>query len=258
MLRIIKKYPNRRLYDTEQGCYITLEDIKQHVLDRIEFRVIDTRTEEDITQSTLLQIITERETSTNPIFTIEVLQNLIRFYHEKTQNMVSQYLEHAVALFAQQKEIVTHQWKSYQKLLANPFSFTSHENETKKWLREVFTNVIEDLAATEQTIAKYFAEDYIQHVDGKTLHYQDFVAHMRTQKSLMKSIKVTFEHMLVEGEKINTVHRVHGVKKNGQEIEAKVIALLQIRDRKIILCDELTHLIKGEKSDKDLSHIQSV
>ena len=79
-LRTIKKYPNRRLYDTAISSYITLEDVKQLVLERAEFHVIDARTNSDITRGILLQIISEQEEQGNPIFTAEVLAHIIRFY----------------------------------------------------------------------------------------------------------------------------------------------------------------------------------
>src|SRR5438552_1890889 len=94
-LRIIKKYPNRRLYDTELGVYITLDEIKKLVLRRANFQVIDARSKKDLTQNTLLQIISEQETSLTPLFTIPILQDFIRFYHEKSHNLFSQFLEQA-------------------------------------------------------------------------------------------------------------------------------------------------------------------
>ncbi|VVC76961.1 hypothetical protein AQUSIP_22880 [Aquicella siphonis] len=119
-IRIIKKYPNRRLYDTELGVYITLDDVKQLVFDRVNFQVIDARTSKDLTQGTLLQIITEQETSSTPIFTTPLLQDLIRSYHEKSQNLFSRYLEQAMHLFLDQKQFFQHQWMAYQQLLSNP------------------------------------------------------------------------------------------------------------------------------------------
>ncbi|MFZ2314265.1 MAG: polyhydroxyalkanoate synthesis repressor PhaR [Gammaproteobacteria bacterium] len=110
MTRIIKKYPNRRLYDTAIGTYITLEDIKKLVLDRVEFNIIDVKTEKDITQSMLLQIISEQEASATPIFTVAMLQDFIRAYHEKSQNLFSEYLEQTMNLFLKQKEFLENQW----------------------------------------------------------------------------------------------------------------------------------------------------
>lgn len=118
--RIIKKYPNRRLYDTAINAYITLDDIKKLVLEHMEFQVIDARTKKNLTQSTLLQIITEQEATTTPLFSISVLQDFIRFYHEKSQHTFSQYLEQALALFIHQKKFFENQWVAYQTLLTNP------------------------------------------------------------------------------------------------------------------------------------------
>lgn len=110
MTRIIKKYPNRRLYDTAVGTYITLEEIKELVIKREDFKVIDAKTEKDITQSMLLQIISEQEASAEPIFTTAMLQDLIRAYHEKSQNIFSEYLEQTMNLFQKQKEFFEKQW----------------------------------------------------------------------------------------------------------------------------------------------------
>jgi len=77
--RIIKKYPNRRLYDTTTSTYITLEDVKQRVISHVPIKVIDAKTEEDITNSALLQIIMELEVKGVPFLTTEILQNIIRF-----------------------------------------------------------------------------------------------------------------------------------------------------------------------------------
>ncbi len=125
-------------------------------------------------------------------------------------------------------------------------------DETKIFVKEIFKNTIENMDATEETYAQYFSQDYIQHVDGKTLNYTDFVAHMKAQKNVIKSAKVTFKHIITEGDTVATVHIVNGIKKDGGIIEAQVNALFKIKNKKIILCDELTHLIKGEKSDSDL------
>lgn len=111
--RIIKKYPNRRLYDTEKGAYITLDDIKELVLDRIEFTVIDVRTKKNITQSTLLQVITEQENSATPLFTTPILQDLIRFYHEKSQHLFSQFFEQALQFYSKQQALIQQSWPTY-------------------------------------------------------------------------------------------------------------------------------------------------
>lgn len=111
--RIIKKYANRRLYDTESSNYITLDDLKKLVLDRIEFRVLDAKTNVDITKTTLLQIISAHEETVTPIFTIEVLQHLIRSYGDNMQNLLGKYLEQSIEFFIHQQETYQLKQKEY-------------------------------------------------------------------------------------------------------------------------------------------------
>jgi polyhydroxyalkanoate synthesis repressor PhaR len=91
--RIIKKYPNRRLYDTDSSSYITLAEIKQLVMDSQSFVVRDAKSGEDLTRSILLQIILEEEASGSPMFTAPVLANIIRFYGHAMQGLMGGYLE---------------------------------------------------------------------------------------------------------------------------------------------------------------------
>lgn len=98
-MRIIKKYPNRRLYDTHVSRYITLEEVKALVLDHAPFKIVDAETDEDMTDYVLLQIITENESGKTPIFTTEILQNIIRFYGNPMQKMMSQFLEKSFGAF---------------------------------------------------------------------------------------------------------------------------------------------------------------
>jgi polyhydroxyalkanoate synthesis repressor PhaR len=97
--RIIKKYPNRRLYDTETSSYITLADVKKLVLDSVEFRVEDAKTKEDLTRSILLQIILEEETAGAPMFSSDMLSQIIRFYGNAMQGMMGSYLEKNIQTF---------------------------------------------------------------------------------------------------------------------------------------------------------------
>src|SRR5688500_10900169 len=91
--RIIKKYPNRRLYDTETSSYITLADVKKLVLDHVEFRVEDAKSKEDLTRAILLQIILEEESAGAPMFSSDMLSQIIRFYGNSIQGMMGSYLE---------------------------------------------------------------------------------------------------------------------------------------------------------------------
>src|SRR5690349_24622795 len=87
--RLIKKYPNRRLYDTQTSSYITLTDVKQLVLDADEFTVVDAKTSEDLTRSILLQIILEEEANGAPMFSSAVLAQIIRYYGHAMQGMIA-------------------------------------------------------------------------------------------------------------------------------------------------------------------------
>ena len=98
-VRVIKKYPNRRLYDTDTSSYITLAEVKALVMDNQSFVVRDAKTNEDLTRSILLQIILEEETACVPIFTEQVLANIIRFYGHAMQDFMGAYLEKNVQIF---------------------------------------------------------------------------------------------------------------------------------------------------------------
>lgn len=102
--RIIKKYPNRRLYDTEISSYITLEEIRQLVLEDEEFEVRDAKTGENLTRSVLLQIISEYEDRGQPMFTTKLLSQIIRFYGDSLQGFMGGYLERSLQIFLDQQE----------------------------------------------------------------------------------------------------------------------------------------------------------
>ena len=97
--RLIKKYPNRRLYDTETSTYITLTDVKQLVLDQEDFKVVDEKSSEDLTRSILLQIILEEESGGVPMFSSSMLSQIIRFYGHAMQGMMGVYLEKNIQAF---------------------------------------------------------------------------------------------------------------------------------------------------------------
>ena len=97
--RIIKKYPNRRLYDTANSGYITLADVKLMVLESLEFQVIDAKTGDNLTRTILLQIILEEEAGGMPMFSSEMLAQMIRFYGSAQQTVMGQYIEQNVTAF---------------------------------------------------------------------------------------------------------------------------------------------------------------
>ena len=116
-IRIIKKYPNRRLYDTELGSYITLEAIKKLIYDHQEFKIVESKTRQDVTKHTLLQIILDQEMLEKPIFNNDLLQDLIRTYQGRTKTLFNQYLQEMTAWLQQQKTF-TEQLASFK-----PFDF---------------------------------------------------------------------------------------------------------------------------------------
>lgn len=97
--RVIKKYPNRRLYDTETSTYITLTEVRELVMGSADFVVRDAKTSEDLTRAILLQIILEEESGGAPMFTEAVLANIIRFYGNAMQGFMGAYLEKNVQSF---------------------------------------------------------------------------------------------------------------------------------------------------------------
>ncbi len=138
-VRVIKKYPNRRLYDTSQSSYVTLEDVRELVLQDEEFQVIESRSKEDITRSVLLQIISEQEAHDGaPLFTNQVLQQLIRFYGDSLQGLMGEYLEKSVAMFMQQQETLRKQVQSVMD--TNPFSVMSKIAEQNLSMWQTFAD----------------------------------------------------------------------------------------------------------------------
>jgi polyhydroxyalkanoate synthesis repressor PhaR len=97
--RVIKKYPNRRLYDTESSAYVTLAQVRELVMERAAFVVRDAKTGDDLTRSILLQIILEEEAGGEPMFTEAVLANIIRFYGHAMQSFMGSYLEKNIQAF---------------------------------------------------------------------------------------------------------------------------------------------------------------
>lgn len=124
--RLIKKYPNRRLYDTKYSQYITLQDIEKLVKTKQIFKVVDAKTGEDLTRSTLLHLIYEKEEHTYPLFTADLLQSVVCFYDDAMHGMFSRYLEHCVAVF-----------KEHQTDLKSPMNSLLGSKEQLKQLHDL-------------------------------------------------------------------------------------------------------------------------
>lgn len=120
--RLIKKYPNRRLYDTAASAYITLGDIKKLLVEGEDFRVEDTRTKEDVTRSILLQVILEEESGGTPLFSNDVLKQFIRFYGQAMHGQFGQYLEKSMHVFADTQSAIQEQTKKMVEMnpMLNP------------------------------------------------------------------------------------------------------------------------------------------
>ncbi len=118
-MRVLKKYPNRRLYDTQNSVYVTLEDVRQMVLENESIQVVDSRSGADLTRSVLLQIIAEQESEGHePLLTNRLLQQLIRFYGDSMQGVLARYIEQSVMVFLQQQEL--YQRRMRDMLSASP------------------------------------------------------------------------------------------------------------------------------------------
>ena len=102
--RVIKKYPNRRLYDTRISSYITIEDVRQLIVEGEEFEVRDAKSGEDLTRQVLLQIIAEHEQDGEPMLSTQLLSQIIRFYGDSLQGFMGSYLERSMQMFLEQQQ----------------------------------------------------------------------------------------------------------------------------------------------------------
>ncbi len=121
-MRILRKYTNRRLYDTSRSCYVTLEDVKQLVLSGEAFQVLDSKTGNDLTRNILLPVNREQAADGHgTLLTNQVLQQLIRFYGDSMQGMMSQYLEQSIAAFLEHQDRIRDQMQTMMGA-ANPLT----------------------------------------------------------------------------------------------------------------------------------------
>lgn len=126
--RLIKKYPNRRLYDTAISSYVTLEDVKGLVLDGVDFEVTDAKSGADLTRTILLQIISEEEEGGEPIFSSDLLAQIIRAYGGNMQSLLTSYLEKSMALWADQQSALRERARTFMDA-SNPVSMLSQITE---------------------------------------------------------------------------------------------------------------------------------
>jgi polyhydroxyalkanoate synthesis repressor PhaR len=110
--RVIRKYPNRRLYDTVESRYVTLADIRRLVVDRVDFVVLDRKSQRDITRSILLQVISEQEGAGESLMSRDFLSQVIRTYGSGLQDLVGRYLDESIELFAREQRDLRERFKS--------------------------------------------------------------------------------------------------------------------------------------------------
>ena len=123
--RIIKKYPNRRLYDTTESKYVTLNDVRALVLGGVSFSVIDKKSGDDITRNVLLQIIIEQEEEGEPLFSTDVLEQIIGFYGNSVQGVAGDFLSQSLKLFHDQQ--ARFQAQVQDTMQTNPLSSALNE-----------------------------------------------------------------------------------------------------------------------------------
>lgn len=122
----------------------------------------------------------------------------------------------------------------------------------KDLITGAFREVIENTSFNLASVNKYFSPQYVQNVDGKTLHFAEFVDHLKKQKESLSSAKVKFLALVSEGPIVFTNHEVSVIRKDGKQARFKILAQFTIADSKIVSCDELTKMIEGSAEDRDL------
>ncbi len=158
-VRTIKKYPNRRLYDTQTSTYVTLSEIKKMVLTASPVQVVDAKTGEDLTRSILLQIILEEESAGVPMFSEAVLSNIIRFYGHAMQGHMGSYLENHVQSFM-----------DWQSKLGEASPVLSQEvwNQFMKWQTPLMQNMFSGLADPSQNVMAQMQEQMQKQIHKNT------------------------------------------------------------------------------------------
>jgi polyhydroxyalkanoate synthesis repressor PhaR len=117
--RLIKKYANRRLYDSTESRHVTLEDIRKMIVSGAKVKVVDDKSGEDLTRAVLLQVIAEQDQYGTPVLSTELLEAIIRFYGNPVQEMLTKYMEQSVGTLVRQQETMR---AEMSKALAGPMA----------------------------------------------------------------------------------------------------------------------------------------
>ena len=146
--RVIKKYPNRRLYDTATSSYITLADVKKLVLENVDFKVVDAKSTEDLTRSILLQIIIDEEAGGVPMFSSDMLSQIIRFYGNAMQGMMGTFLEKNIQTFMQIQQRLQEQSRGVlgANAMLNPEAWAEFVKMQGPAIQGLMTNYLEQSA----------------------------------------------------------------------------------------------------------------
>jgi len=155
--RVIKKYPNRRLYDTVESRYITLADIRRLVMDKVDFLVIDKKSQEDITRSILLQVIAEQEHAGEPLMSQDFLSQVIRSYGGAMQNFVGSYLEQSLKLLSTQQQQLREQMRNMMGSDAYDAIATLTQRNIERW-RTVQDDIFKAMCGGASTTHTHDAE----------------------------------------------------------------------------------------------------
>jgi polyhydroxyalkanoate synthesis repressor PhaR len=147
-IRVIKKYPNRRLYDTATSSYITLADVKKLVLENVDFKVVDAKSSDDLTRAILLQIIIDEEAGGVPMFSSDMLSQIIRFYGNAMQGMMGTFLEKNIQTFMQIQQRLQEQSRGVlgANAMLNPEAWSEFVKMQGPAIQGLMTNYLEQSA----------------------------------------------------------------------------------------------------------------
>lgn len=134
---LIKKYPNRRLYDTAISSYVTISDVKKMILEYEDIQIVDAKTGEDLTRSVFLQILSDEEMGGTPIFSDETICQMIRMYGQVSQSLFAPFLEQNMKIFTEWQNNIQEQAKAVgkaSKLFSEPFKhFDKNPTSFVEW-----------------------------------------------------------------------------------------------------------------------------
>lgn len=128
---------------------------------------------------------------------------------------------------------------------------TLSPDAAKQFVKTAVTYVLEN-PNPDMDYSKYVSKDFINPIDGNTFNYDQWVTHQKNIKGMIKSMKPTFDFMLAEGNNVFAIYHIKLIKNDDSELEVKDMALFKIKDNKIIYCEELTRLTKGNETDKNI------